>query len=83
MQKIFLFASVSARASRRFIQLQNIQDGDTLAQVISQLVERDTRDSARAHSPLMPAEEAVQIDTTSLSIDQVFASVLNLVHMHG
>lgn len=77
--KIYLHASIEERANRRLLQLKNKQNDDTLAQVIKQLAERDARDSDRAHSPLKPAEDAVQIDTTSLSIEQVFAAVLNLV----
>lgn len=81
--KLFLFASVEERANRRYLQLQNKQNNDNLAQVVDQLVERDARDSKRAHAPLMPAENAIQIDTTSLSVDQVFAKVLDLVIQRG
>lgn len=77
--KLFLHASVEERANRRFLQLQNKQNGDSLAQVIDQLAERDARDSQRAHSPLIPANDAILIDTTNLSIDQVFSKVLFFV----
>ena len=77
--KLFLYASVEERANRRFLQLKKKQNDDNLAQVIAQLVERDARDSDRAHSPLKPAENAVQIDTTRLSVEQVFDEVLDLV----
>lgn len=81
--KIFLYASVEERASRRFLELQKKQNAASLSQVIDQLAERDARDSARAHSPLMPAVDAIQVDTTSLSIDQVFDRVLELVIKSG
>ena len=51
----------------------------SLAQVVEELAKRDTRDTARTHAPLKPAEDAVQIDTTRLSIVQVFNTVLNLI----
>lgn len=77
--KIYLYATPEARANRRLLQLNKKQNDDNLAQVIDQLAERDTRDSQRACAPLMPAKDAIQVDTTRLSIDQVFAKVLELV----
>ena len=77
--KIFLYASVEERAHRRFLQLKNTQNDVNLAQIIDQLVERDTRDTQRACAPLKPAIDAIQIDTTGLSVDQVFEKVLYFV----
>ncbi len=81
--KIFLYASVEERARRRFLQLQKKQNNDTIAQVIDQLAERDARDSSRLHAPLISADNAIQIDTTSLSIEQVFAKVVDLAIERG
>lgn len=81
--KIFLYASIEERARRRFLQLQNNQNSDTIAQVIDQLAERDARDSNRLYAPLISADNAVQIDTTRLSIDQVFVKVIDLVVEKG
>lgn len=78
--KIYLYASTEERATRRFLQLKDSGNDVSLAQVIDQLVKRDARDEQRAHSPLKPAEDAVQIDTTSLTIEQVFNNVLQLAH---
>lgn len=77
--KLYLFASIEERASRRLSQLQNTLDHDSLTLVIDQLMERDARDSQRAFSPLMPAVDAIQIDTTSMSIEAVFSRVLDIV----
>jgi len=60
------------------LQLNKKQNDDNLAQVIDQLAERDARDSQRACAPLIPAKDAIQVDTTRLSIDQVFAKVVEL-----
>lgn len=78
--KIFLDASVEERASRRFLQLKETGNDVSLAQVIDELVKRDARDTKRACSPLKPAEDAVLIDTTGLTVAQVFDTVLQLAY---
>ena len=77
--KIYLYASASERAQRRYLQLKDAGINARLGQVVDELAERDARDTARIHSPLKPAQDAVQIDTTGLTIVQVFDSVLQLV----
>ncbi|KTD34234.1 cytidylate kinase [Legionella moravica] len=77
--KIFLYANEEERANRRYLQLKDKGINVSLAQVVEELVKRDTRDTARTHAPLKPAEDAVQIDTTGLSIVQVFNNVLKLL----
>lgn len=76
--KIFLFASEEERARRRYFQLKAKSIDVSLPQVIDELAKRDARDSARLHAPLKPAEDAVLIDTTGLSIVQVYENVLEL-----
>lgn len=81
--KIFLTASVEARADRRHKQLiakgmpANIED------LLSGLRERDARDSSRPVAPLKPCEEAVLLDTTMLSIDEAVRFVLDLATRKG
>lgn len=77
--KIFLFADEEERANRRYLQLKEKQINVSLAQVVEDLAKRDTRDSARTHAPLKPADDAIKIDTTRLSIVQVFQNVLKLI----
>ncbi|MBL7480129.1 (d)CMP kinase [Legionella bononiensis] len=77
--KIFLYANEEERANRRYLQLKEKGINVSLAQVVEELVKRDTRDTARTHAPLKPAEDAVRIDTTGLSIVQVFNNVLKLL----
>jgi cytidylate kinase len=72
--KIFLDAQPEERASRRANELAQPAD-----LVESQLRERDQRDRGRAESPLVQAPDAVYIDTTGLSIDQVEAAILKIV----
>lgn len=77
--KIFLYANEQERANRRYLQLKEKGINVSLAQVVEELIKRDTRDTARTHAPLKAAEDAVQIDTTGLSIVQVFDNVLELL----
>jgi len=77
--KIYLDASAEERAARRYLQLKEKENDVSLAQVVEELAQRDARDIARACSPLKPAEDAVLVDTTGLTIVQVFTNVLQLV----
>jgi cytidylate kinase len=81
--KIYLDANTQERASRRFLQLKESGNDASLAQVVDELVQRDARDTARTHAPLKPAEDAVRLDTTGLSIVQVFGVVLQLATQRG
>ena len=74
--KIFLTASAEARAERRYKQLKEKGIGVNLAHLLEDIRERDERDSQRAVSPLKPADDAIQLDTTDLSIDEVVDKVL-------
>ncbi len=80
--KIYLYATTEERASRRYLQLKESGNDASLAQVVDELAKRDARDTERAHSPLKPAEDAVLIDTTGLTIVQVFNNVIQLVDKH-
>jgi cytidylate kinase len=77
--KLYLFATAEERAQRRYLQLKNSKNDVSLAQVVEELEKRDARDSARTISPLRPAQDAVLIDTTKLTVVQVFDNVLQLV----
>jgi len=74
--KIFLTASLDARAQRRYKQLIDKGIDAILPALLRDLKERDRRDTERVVSPLKPAEDGIVIDTTDLSIDQVVKQVL-------
>ena len=74
--KIFLTASAEERAQRRYKQLKLKGIDGNLAALLKDITERDERDSQRSASPLKPADDAVQIDTSNLSIEQVVKQVL-------
>ena len=76
--KIFLTASVKERANRRYKQLITKGIDATLPDLLQDLKERDKRDTERAFSPLKPAEDAVTLDSTDLTIDEVVNQILKL-----
>lgn len=69
--KIFLDASAEERANRRLKQLQNKGFDGKFADILREIEERDHRDRNRAVAPLRPAEGALELDSTELSIDAV------------
>lgn len=78
--KIFLIASVAERAQRRY--KENIQKGinTPLDELQLEIEARDYKDSHRKISPLTKAKDAVKIDTTSLTIDQVVSKIANVIN---
>ena len=70
--KIFLDASAQSRAERRMKQLQDKQIHAKFLEILQEITARDERDRNRAVAPLKPAVDALIIDTTSLSIEDVF-----------
>ncbi len=77
--KVFLTASAQERAQRRYKQLKLKGIDANLAAITADIQERDQRDSERQISPLIPAADAVYIDSSTLSISEVVAEVLSLV----
>lgn len=71
--KVFLTADSRERARRRAAEL-----GVDVAGVLAGLAERDARDSQRVHAPLVPAADAVPLDSTGLSLDEVVDQILTL-----
>ena len=76
--KIFLTASAEARAERRFRQLQGMGESVSLARLLTDIRQRDARDQSRTVSPLVPAEDAIIIDSTALSADEVLQAARDL-----
>ena len=81
--KIFLTASALERAERRYKQLIAKGENVSLARLLEDIRERDARDSSRAVSPLVPAEDAIIIDSTATPIEDVFAQVMQKVKEKG
>jgi len=76
--KLFVTASQEERARRRHAELTSYGENLTEADVLVQLIERDTRDSTRAIAPLKPAKDAHLLDTTDMSITEVLKAAIEI-----
>jgi CMP/dCMP kinase len=76
--KIYLTASAEERARRRYNQLKDKGLSANLAALSLDIAERDRRDASRPIAPLRPADDAVIVDSTAMTIDEVVARVLEL-----
>jgi len=76
--KIFLTASVEERARRRYKQLKDQGAGVNLTDLSEEIAARDRRDAERPVSPLVPAPDAIRLDTTGVTVDEVVERVLAL-----
>ena len=85
--KIFLTASPECRAKRRFIELSEKGDNTPYEEILKTVIERDYNDSHRAIAPLKKADDAIEIDTTPIglqeSIELIYNTVLQQVEKKG
>ena len=77
--KFFLIADPKVRAQRRFDELQAKGEEVLFEEILKNVVDRDHQDSTRAISPLRKAEEAVEIDTSLFSVEEVFEQMMSVV----
>lgn len=77
--KLFVTASVAARAQRRFAEMRSQGREVTLDDISADIVRRDARDMNRADAPLKPAEDALIFDTTSFGRDEAIAAAIEAV----
>ena len=80
--KFFLTAAPAERAERRFKEDRATNSNASFEQTMTEMIERDRRDSTRADSPLKAAGDAIVIDSSGLSIEQVFQRMMEHVHRH-
>ena len=80
--KFFLTAVPEERAERRYKEDQIISSAATYAETLADMMERDRRDSTRVDSPLKIADDAIVVDSTGKTIDEVFAEMMANVHRH-
>lgn len=81
--KIYLTAGTAVRAKRRYDELTAKGEPCSLAEIEKEIEERDYRDMHRENSPLKQAEDAVLVDTSGLTIDEVIGEILKLVSEKG
>ncbi len=79
MIKIFVEASPTIRAHRRFLELQGRGENVTEAAVLADMAERDARDASRATAPTKPTDDAIILDTSDLTADQAFEKAAQIV----
>jgi cytidylate kinase len=78
--KVYLTARPDVRAARRAAELRAKGDAVDEAQVLAALLERDRRDSTRALAPLRRAADAVELDTSAMTLDEVVEAVVGIAH---
>ena len=78
--KFFLIADIHERAKRRMKEMESKGEIVSLEELTEELEERDRIDSTREHSPLKKAEDAVEIDTTGISIEEQVNRIVEIVN---
>ena len=78
--KIFLKASSKVRAKRRYLELQNLGQEVNMPALIDDIEKRDSKDSTRKLSPLIPADDAHVIDSSNMSLEEVYIYTKNLIN---
>ncbi|EPC03457.1 hypothetical protein L861_18130 [Litchfieldella anticariensis FP35 = DSM 16096] len=81
--KIFLTASAEERAKRRYLQLREAGEDASLSSLLKEIQARDARDMQRSVAPLIPAEDAIELDTTHLTIPEVVDRVAAFLAQRG
>jgi cytidylate kinase len=81
--KVFLTASPEVRGARRLAQMRGRGQEGALSEIIAEIKKRDEQDSTRAISPLRPASDSVQLDTSNLPIDEVLERIQTLAKERG
>ena len=77
--KIFLTASPEIRAKRRYLELQNLGQEVNMPALIADIKSRDLKDSSRELSPLLAADDAITVDSSEMSLEEVFSFTENLI----
>ena len=78
--KIFLTASVEEKAKRRFLELTKKGENFTFEEIKKEIEKRDLQDSTRKESPLIKAEDAIEIDTTTKTIEEITEEIIELIN---
>lgn len=79
--KIYLTAKPEVRAERRFLELKNggkLQSDETRERILASIQQRDALDSSREHSPLMAAQDAITLDTSAMTLQEVADQIITL-----
>lgn len=77
--KVFLTASAEERANRRYLELKDKGHDVKIGDLLTEIQARDDRDMNRAVAPMVPADDAISIDSTSVSAQEVYAQLIEIV----
>ena len=77
--KIYQIASVEERAKRRYLENQEKGIPCTFEDIVADVEKRDRIDSSRAFAPLKPAEDSIQLDTSTMTIEESVQAVLDII----
>ena len=77
--KFYMTASSAERAQRRWLELKEKGETADLTQVVADIIKRDHNDSTRALNPLRKAEDAIELDTTGMTVDEVTHKILEVI----
>lgn len=78
--KFFLTASVEVRAKRRYADLKENENSKTLDEIEKEIEDRDLRDSTRTTSPLVNAKDAIEVDTTDMTVNEQVKHLTRIIH---
>ena len=78
--KFYLIANIEVRANRRKKEMELLGENLSIEKIIVYLQDRDNKDSLRKNSPLMKAEDAIELDTTNLTIDEQVSHIISIVN---
>ena len=79
--KFFLDADAEERGKRRYLELKEKDMDVDLENIIAEIKKRDHEDKTRAISPLRPAEDAIKVDTTKFTIEEVIHQVMEQINL--
>ncbi|WP_341205728.1 (d)CMP kinase [uncultured Psychrosphaera sp.] len=77
--KVFLTASAEERANRRYLELKQKGHDVKIGDLLTEIQARDDRDTNRSVAPMVPAEDAIEVDSTSISAQEVFEQLIDVV----
>lgn len=80
--KIYLTASVEARAMRRYLEVKGTTNEQSLEDIKISVMQRDKMDKTRKESPLIQVEDAILVDSSNMTFDETVAYILHLVREH-
>ena len=80
--KFYLIADIQVRAQRRKKEMEAVGEHKSLEEILLFLKNRDQQDSSRKHAPLIKAKDAIELDTTELSIDEQVNFIVNIINLN-